>query len=85
VGNRKTAAGDCRQRVYQPVKLRHPDKYNGHDICGLAKRNTAEHEIKVAQRKEICFLFGIEIEGPAGGKHSLREATRRSGTSLQLF
>ena len=24
-------------------------------------------KIKVTQLKEICFLFGIEIEGPAGG------------------
>jgi len=24
-------------------------------------------KIKITQLKEICFLFGIEIEGPAGG------------------
>ena len=56
--------------VYQEVDLRHPIEYNGHDICGLAKRGMLKSKFKVAQLKEICFLFGIEIEGPAGRKDS---------------
>jgi len=56
--------------VYQGVDLWHPIEYNGHDICSLAKRNMLKSRFKVAQLKEICFLFGIEIEGPAGRKDS---------------
>ena len=55
--------------VYQEVDLKHPIEYNGHDICVLAKSGM-HAKFKVAQLKEICVLFGIEIEGPAGQKDS---------------
>lgn len=60
--------------VYQEVDLRHPIEYNGHDICGIAKRGMLKSKFKVAQLKEICWSKGL-----------LREATRSSGTNLQLF
>ena len=56
--------------MYQEVDLQHPIEYNGHDICGLAKRGVLKSKFKVAQVKERCFLFGVEIEGPAGRKDS---------------
>ena len=56
--------------MYEEVDLKHPIEYNGHDICGLAKRGMLKSKFKVAQLKEICVLFGIEIEGPAGGEDS---------------
>ena len=56
--------------VYEEVDLKHPIEYNGHDIWGLAKRGMLKSKFKVAQLKEICVLFGIEIEGPAGRKDS---------------
>ena len=54
--------------VYQEVDLRDPIEYNGHDICGLAKRGMLKSKFKVTQLKKMCFLFGVEIEGPAGRK-----------------
>ena len=71
--------------VYEEVDLKHPIECNGHDICGLAKCGMLKSKFKVAQLKQICVLFGIEIEGPAWSKGLLREATRRSRTSLLLF
>ena len=56
--------------VYQEVDLQHPIEYNGHDICSLAKCGMLKSKFKVARLKEICFLFGLEIEGPAGRKDS---------------
>ena len=56
--------------VYQEVDLRHPIECNGYDICDLAKRGMLKSKFKVAQLKKICFMFGIEIEGPAGRKDS---------------
>ena len=56
--------------VYEEVDLKHPIEYNGHDICGLAKRGMLKSKFKVAQLKEICVLFGIELKGPAGRKDS---------------
>lgn len=56
--------------VNEEVDLKHPIEYNGHDICGLTKRGMLKSKFKVAQLKEICVLFGIEIEGPAGQKDS---------------
>ena len=41
----KDSCRNCRQWVYQAVNMRHPVQYNGHDICGLAKRGTAEIKI----------------------------------------
>lgn len=56
--------------VYQEVDLWHPIEYNGHDIRGLAKRGMPKSKFKVVQLKEMCFLFGVEIKGPAGRKDS---------------
>ena len=56
--------------VYEEVDLKHPIEYHGHDICGLSKRGILKSKFKVAQLKEICVLFGIETEGPAGRKDS---------------
>lgn len=56
--------------VYEEVDLKHPVECNGHDICGLAKRGMLKSKFKVTQLKEICVLFGIEVEGPAGRKDS---------------
>ena len=56
--------------MYEEVDLKHPIEYNGHDICGLARRGILKSKFKVAQLKEICVLFGIEIEGPAGREDS---------------
>ena len=56
--------------VYEEVDLKHPVEYNGHDICGLPKHGMLKSKFKVVQLKEICILFGIEIEGPAGRKDS---------------
>ena len=56
--------------MYEEVDLKHPIECNGHDICGLAKRGMLKSKFKVAQLKQICVLFGIEIEGPAGRKDS---------------
>ena len=56
--------------VYQEVDLRHPIEYNSYDICHLSKRGLLKSKFKIAQLKEICFLFEIEIGGPAGRKDS---------------
>ena len=64
MGNRKTAE-ELQTTVYEEVDLKHPIKYNGPDICGLAKRGMLKSKFKVAQLKQICVLFEIEVEGPA--------------------
>ena len=56
--------------MYEEVDLKHPIEYNGHGICGLAKGGMLKSKFKVAQLKEICVLFGKEIEGPTGRKNS---------------
>ena len=56
--------------MYPVVDWRHPVEYNGHDLCGPAKRGMLKSKFEVGQLKESCFLFGIEIEGPALRKDS---------------
>ena len=42
--------------VYEEVDLKHPIRYNGHDICGLAKRDMLKLKFKVAHLKKIANL-----------------------------
>lgn len=59
--------------VYEEVDLQHPIEYNGQNLCILVKRGMLKSKFKVAQLKEICFFFGINIEGPVGRKDSYVE------------
>ncbi|KAL9966751.1 hypothetical protein ACROYT_G024870 [Oculina patagonica] len=56
--------------VYEEVDLRHPIEYKGQDICGLVKRGMLKSKFKIAQLKELCDLYGIEIDGSIARKDS---------------
>ena len=61
---------ELEKAVYEEVDLRHPIEFDGHNICGLVKRGMLKSKFKISQLKEICVLFGLEIEGSAGRKDS---------------
>ncbi|KAL9974282.1 hypothetical protein ACROYT_G011299 [Oculina patagonica] len=56
--------------VYEEVDLRHTIEYKGQDICGLVKRGMLKSKFKIAQLKELCDLYGIEIDGSIARKDS---------------
>ncbi|KAL9967527.1 hypothetical protein ACROYT_G025773 [Oculina patagonica] len=56
--------------VYEEVDLRHPIEYKGQDICGLVKRGMLKSKFKIAQLKELCDLYGMEIDGSIARKDS---------------
>ena len=56
--------------MYEAVDWRHPVECNGDEICSLGKGGMLKSKFKIAQLKEFCFLFEIEIEGPACRKYS---------------
>jgi len=54
--------------VYDQVDLKHPIEFNGQELCSLAKEGKLKTKFKIEQLKEICYHFGLNIEGPIGRK-----------------
>ena len=57
-------------KVFDEIDFAHPIEFNGNNICKLVKGGKLAKKFKVAELKEMCNFFEVDIDGPLGHKKS---------------
>ena len=61
---------ELHKAIYEEVDLTHPIVHNGNNVCSLVKEGNLKANLKLAELKEMCLSFGIDIDGPPGRNNS---------------